>query len=93
MDRNGSNTYATNKRRIRDTGGTVLRPVRLENRVPLYEGYHRKSLQALVQDAYDRFFTRIEQRVSKLDILALDRGFSRVMISEHLPYWHFLCVR
>jgi len=73
--------------------GALLRRLGLQTPVPLYEGYHGKSFQIVLQDAYDRFFTRIEQRVSRKDVLALDRHFSRVTVSEKLPYWHFLCVR
>jgi SAM-dependent methyltransferase len=71
--------------------GWILKPVGLARFVPLYEGYHGKSLRGIRQDVYDRFFTRIEQRFSRKQILALEDTFSRVIISDHLPYWHFLC--
>jgi SAM-dependent methyltransferase len=61
--------------------------------VPLFEFYQDKSLRRIEQDVYDRFFTSIEQRVSRKEILALTDVFSRVTVSDHLPYWHFLCER
>lgn len=73
--------------------GALLRWVGLETKVPLYEAYHDKSFVAVLQDAYDRFFTPIEQRVSRWEIEGLRRHFRRLVVSEHLPYWHFLCVR
>jgi hypothetical protein len=47
----------------------------------------------LEQNAYNRFFNRIEQRVSRREIEALRDTFSEVVISESMPYWHFLCRR
>jgi len=61
--------------------------------VPLFEGYRGKSFHRISQDSYDRFFTDIEQRVKYKDVLALEDSFSRVTISENIPYWHFLCQR
>lgn len=64
------------------------------NRIPLYEAYVNKSLQRIQQDAYDRLFTSIEQRVSRKSIEAdLSTAFTSVQISNAAPYWHFLCVR
>jgi SAM-dependent methyltransferase len=59
--------------------------------VPLADTYAGKSLKRLQQDAYDRFFTRIEQRFSRADIATLGDTFSSVTISDGLPYWHFHC--
>jgi SAM-dependent methyltransferase len=73
--------------------GHSMRPFGLQHRIPLYESYRGKSLHAVTQDAYDRFFTRIEQRVSRKDIRTLEAAFSRVSISDRLPYWHFVCER
>lgn len=73
--------------------GTVLRPFSLSQYIPLYEGYHRKSLKAIRQDVYDRFFTKIEQRHSREQILGLIDTFSKVVVSDKLPYWHFICER
>jgi SAM-dependent methyltransferase len=59
--------------------------------VPLAETYAGKSFPRLRQDAYDRFFTSIEQRVTRDEILGLTDTFATVTVSEGLPYWHFLC--
>jgi SAM-dependent methyltransferase len=61
--------------------------------VPLYEYYHDKSVGRIEQDVYDRFFTRIEQRVTRNQVLGLRDSFSRITVSDHFPYWHFLCER
>lgn len=61
--------------------------------VPLYEGYCDKSVKRIEQDVYDRFFTRIEQRVSKVQIEDLKEIFSTVLVSPQEPYWHFVCRR
>lgn len=61
--------------------------------VPLADTYAGMSVRRLRQDAYDRFFTRIEQRFSRADISTLTDTFSDVSISDGLPYWHFLCQR
>lgn len=61
--------------------------------VPLADTYAGKSLKRLQQDAYDRFFTGIEQRFSRREIAALHDTFRSVEVSAGLPYWHFLCRR
>jgi SAM-dependent methyltransferase len=61
--------------------------------VPLADTYAGKSLKRLQQDAYDRFFTRIEQRFSRTDIRTLEDTFGTIQISDGLPYWHFVCRR
>jgi SAM-dependent methyltransferase len=73
--------------------GTALKPVGMAQAIPLYEAYHSMSLKQIRQDVYDRFFTRIEQRVRKDEIVALEDTFSRVTISDQWPYWHFTCER
>jgi SAM-dependent methyltransferase len=65
--------------------------VKLNHLVPLDEFYDDKSISRIEQDVYDRFFTRIEQRVSRKDILELNDTFSSVVISNRKPYWHFIC--
>jgi SAM-dependent methyltransferase len=70
----------------------LLRPLRLSSYVPL-SAYQGKKLEAIRQDVYDRFFTRIEQRHSRRQIMELEDSFSKVIISDKFPYWHFLCVR
>jgi ubiquinone/menaquinone biosynthesis C-methylase UbiE len=74
--------------------GRALERVGLARHVPLYEGYRRnRSMAVLEQNAYNRFFNRIEQRVSRRDVEALRDTFSEVVVSENMPYWHFLCRR
>lgn len=73
--------------------GSAVKPLGLENSIPLYEGYHGKSLERLQQDVYDRFFTGIEQRFTRAQIMEMSDTFSEIKISENLPYWHFLCIR
>jgi hypothetical protein len=71
--------------------GRCLGVVRLSGFVPLYETYKAKIPRRIRQDVYDRFFTRIEQRVTRDSILGLEDTFASVIVSPQLPYWHFLC--
>jgi len=71
--------------------GHLFRIVKVSHAIPLYEGYKDKTVSRIRQDVYDRFFTRIEQRVSRKEIMALTDSFESVVISEFIPYWHFLC--
>jgi SAM-dependent methyltransferase len=71
--------------------GTSLSWLRLGALVPLYDGYAGKSIRRIQQDVYDRFFTRIEQRVTRSSLLRLTDTFASVTVSPNLPYWHFLC--
>ena len=73
--------------------GRLLQFIRLGSYVPLYEFYGDKSLRRIEQDVYDRFFTSIEQRVTREEIFRLRDSFSDVRISAQQPYWHFVCVR
>ena len=73
--------------------GNVLRPFGLSAKVPLWEGYHGRGWKRIEQDVYDRFFTSIEQRVTRKQIRTLEQTFSKVLVSERIPYWHFLCIR
>jgi SAM-dependent methyltransferase len=73
--------------------GHAMRPLGLASKVPLYDFYRGKSLRRIRQDVYDRFFTRIEQRFRKEEILALRDTFREVVVSDDPPYWHFLCRR
>lgn len=73
--------------------GSVLRPLGLSKYVPLAEAYEGSSLAMLRQDAYDRFFTGIEQRFSRAEIMTLTDTFASVTVSDDLPYWHFRCDR
>ena len=73
--------------------GHLVRPIGLCRYVPLFEFYKDKSFKRIQQDVYDRFFTRIEQRASRTQIQELGKDFGQVRISDHIPYWHFLCTR
>lgn len=73
--------------------GSFLNLFGLGKFVPLYEAYHPHSIGRLEQDVYDRFFTSIEQRVSKKQVEMLNDTFGEILISEKIPYWHFLCKR
>ena len=73
--------------------GHVLSPLGWSRFVPLYEGYRGRSLRDIRLDAYDRFFTRIEQRVTREEILSLRAHFARVDVASTFPYWHFVCTR
>jgi SAM-dependent methyltransferase len=73
--------------------GKAVRPLKLSRYVPLYEFYHDKTVRRIEQDVYDRFFTRIEQRVTRREIMLLRDTFSNVTISSAIPYWHFVCTR
>jgi len=73
--------------------GSILRPLGKSHLVPLYESYHGKTLERIRQDVYDRFFTRIEQRFTREEIMTLKDTFSNVIVSNQLPYWHFLVKR
>ena len=73
--------------------GHAVRPLGLASKIPLYDFYRGKSLRRIRQDVYDRFFTRIEQRFRKEEILALRDTFREIVVSDDPPYWHFLCRR
>ena len=73
--------------------GRVLKPLGLEKQVPLYEFYNGKSIGRIRQDVHDRFATAIEHRYSRDQIIELRDSYSRVDISDRIPYWHFLCTR
>ena len=73
--------------------GRAIAPLGLSSRVPLYEYYGGMSWSRIRQDAYDRFFTPVEHRYTRRQIATLCDTFSKVEISEGLPYWHFRCDR
>jgi SAM-dependent methyltransferase len=68
-------------------------PERIRRSLPLAETYAGKSVHRMRQDVEDRFFTGIEQRVTRAQILALRDTFDEVIVSDGIPYWHFLCRR
>jgi len=61
--------------------------------LPIYNFYKDMSLGRIRQDVYDRFFTGIEQRVSKKEIEELSDTFSTVKISNKQPLWHALLLK
>jgi len=71
--------------------GEIFSFFKISHFIPIYDGYRNKSLLRIRQDVYDRFFTRIEQRFSRKDIMGLSDTFADIKISEYWPYWHFLC--
>ncbi|MGH9892833.1 MAG: hypothetical protein ACREA0_12745, partial [bacterium] len=73
--------------------GALLRPLGLASFVPLHDSYHANSLARIEQDVYDRFFTPIEQRVSRAEILALRDTFGEIHFPGKFPYYHFVCRR
>jgi SAM-dependent methyltransferase len=71
-------------------GATVRALGFCSHRLPL-SFYAGCSYGRVRQDAYDRFFTPLEYRVSSNDVLALaTRHFAKVEISDREPFWHFL---
>lgn len=73
--------------------GYAAKPWGLSKYVPLFEEHHWAGIQGMRHSVYDRFFTQIEQRVSRKQIRALEDTFDRVRIAEGQAYWHFLCER
>ena len=70
--------------------GELVAKVGVKAPVPLYESYRGKSIDRIEQDAYDRFFTSIEQRVSRDQIHQAFPPPYSVRFSEEEPFWHFL---
>lgn len=70
--------------------GKILSTVGLDHLVPIYEGHKADTWRRICQDCYDRFFTPIEQRVSRDQIYTLKDTFSEVIVDDDAPYWHFL---
>jgi SAM-dependent methyltransferase len=73
--------------------GKSLQPLGLAGAVPLYDGYHDRTVRQIRQDVYNRLFAPIEQRVTRREVLQLSDTFASVRISDQIPYWHFLCER
>jgi SAM-dependent methyltransferase len=71
--------------------GGIFDRIGIHGAIPIYEGYKGKTFLRIKQDVYDRFFTSIEQRFSREEIMTLKDTFGSVIISESIPYWHFLC--
>ena len=73
--------------------GALAEKAGVQAPVPLYESYKGKSIDRIEQDAYDRFFTSIEQRVSRQEIAACFADVGKVTVSGSEPFWHFLVDR
>jgi len=71
--------------------GGLCKKLGINMHIPLAEGYAGKGIERIRQDVYDRFFTRIEQRVSKSEIMKLRDTYRTITVSDNIPYWHFLC--
>jgi SAM-dependent methyltransferase len=71
--------------------GNIISVFILSQPIPIYDGYKDKTLNRIRQDVYDRFFTSIEQRFSRKEIMTLKDTFECIIVSESPPYWHFLC--
>jgi hypothetical protein len=71
--------------------GYLLRPLGLSKYVPLFDEHHWAGIDGMRHSAYDRFFTQIEQRVSRKEIMSLNDTFDQIIISPDQAYWHFLC--
>jgi hypothetical protein len=68
-----------------------MKPFGLSRYVPLFEEHHWAGIEGMRHSVYDRFFTRIEQRVTRSQIAALRDTFGRVTLAEGQAYYHFLC--
>ncbi len=73
--------------------GRAAEPFGCKSLVPLAETYSGMGLARIRQDVYDRFFTAIEQRFSREDILTLRDTYAQIRVAPGLPYWHFVCER
>jgi SAM-dependent methyltransferase len=74
--------------------GKLAKRLGIRAHVPLADTYTGKSTGRIRQDVYDRFFTSIEQRYTRKEIVdELSEQFTRLEVSPGLPYWHFLCER
>ena len=69
----------------------MLECIKMSKLIPLYDSYSGKGIKRIEQDVYDRFFTSIEQRFERKDIMELNDTFDNVTVSDNVPYWHFLC--
>lgn len=73
--------------------GKMVKPFGLLRFIPLATEHHYLNFRWWRLLVYDRFFTSVEQRVSRQQIMALGDTFSEVTISPNSGYWHFLCKR
>ena len=73
--------------------GKIVKPFGLLRFIPLAGEHHYMNFRWWRLLVYDRFFTTIEQRVSRQQIMELKDTFSDVIVSPGPSYWHFLCKR
>lgn len=73
--------------------GRLAERLRWGHLIPLANANVGKSMEGIRQVVYDRFFTSIEQRVTAAEVEGLTSTFSKVVISQNSPYWHFECRR
>lgn len=73
--------------------GKAVKPFGLLKYIPLATEHHYLNFSWWRLLVYDRFFTTVEQRVSRKQIMTLNDTFSKVTISPNSSYWHFLCER
>ncbi len=68
--------------RVLDRLGLPIHSVPLSN-------YREKSFYSMRTDALDRFGTRLEQRFTRAEVLAMMEaaGLERIVFSEKVPYW------
>jgi len=54
------------------------------------ECYHTYSFFVIRNDALDRFGTRLEQRFTRKQVIAMmqESGLSDIVVSDKFPYWH-----
>ncbi len=62
---------------------------RLATSMPL-NTYHKRTFFMIRNDALDRFGTKLEQRFSRKQIVAMMQkaGLDEIVVSENFPYWH-----
>lgn len=70
--------------------GDAFDVLRIPVTVPLHSTYKGKSIRRIEQDAYDRFFTSIEQRVTREEIVSEFASMGSLQISPGEPFWHFV---
>lgn len=61
--------------------------------IPFYEEYKGLNLSQVEKDIWNRLTVEVEQRFRRAEILELRDTFREVVISDGLPYYHFLCSR
>ena len=73
--------------------GKCLEPLGLGTNLPNFDAHKNDDWKRIRQDVYDRFFTPIENRISRTEISQMQTTLGSIRISEDLPYWHFYAER